>query len=100
MVVALSAAVLMLTITWLFKPVKDFIILTKIPHPKDSFILGNISSLSPNQHRLFLDYARQLGGVFALRILWSQVCSVTTSYMAMVTYLSYVALTCTELQHS
>ena len=69
-----AVATAILLATRLYKPLTDFLILTKIPHPKDNFILGNISMQRPDQHRLMLKYARELGGVYGLRLLWQQVC--------------------------
>ena len=75
LVVAATATVLISIAAWLlssWSPVKSFLILNKIPSPKGTFFLGNIEMDTPHQHRLLLKYARMLGGVYRLRILWQQ----------------------------
>ncbi|KAK9813373.1 hypothetical protein WJX73_003621 [Symbiochloris irregularis] len=53
--------------------VRNFATLTRLPRPKGWPLLGNLALLRPDHHKLLLEYAREIGPIYVLRILWIQV---------------------------
>lgn len=71
---SVTAAAILVALAWrLYTPLRSYIVLSRLPHPRASNLLGNMEMLSPYQHRIFLQYAKKYGGVYTLRILWQKV---------------------------